>query len=296
MSKHIFWISSFPKSGNTLIRAILSSLFFTKNGEFDLNILKYIPNFESTGRLNFINDINKTDFQKINKLEILSKYWLKAQSKKNLGFDANFTFLKTHHALISFFNNLFTNEDNTLGFIYIIRDPRDVVISWAKHSNVSIDQSINDIIKDNFCIDWRISKNSLLSNKIKPPLFVSNWHNNVLSWINLKWQCPKLVIKYEDIVYDKKNIIVNIVNFFEKNYAFKFTNLDEKINNIIKTTDFKKLQKTEEKQGFGESGHGKFFRIGKKNQWKNELDSDQLEIIETNFKETMLAFDSELSK
>ena len=34
MTKHIFWLASYPKSGNTLLRAILSSLFFTENGIF----------------------------------------------------------------------------------------------------------------------------------------------------------------------------------------------------------------------------------------------------------------------
>ena len=42
MSKKIFWIASYPKSGNTLIRAILASLFFTKDGIFSFEILKKI--------------------------------------------------------------------------------------------------------------------------------------------------------------------------------------------------------------------------------------------------------------
>ena len=37
MSKHIFWISSYPKSGNTLVRAIISALFFSKNGNASQN-------------------------------------------------------------------------------------------------------------------------------------------------------------------------------------------------------------------------------------------------------------------
>ena len=48
MNKHIFWLASYPKSGNTLLRAILSSLFFTKNGVFDLRLLESISQFETT--------------------------------------------------------------------------------------------------------------------------------------------------------------------------------------------------------------------------------------------------------
>ena len=49
MSKQIFWISSFPKSGNTLLRSILVSLFFSNNGNFSLDKLKNINQFEKTG-------------------------------------------------------------------------------------------------------------------------------------------------------------------------------------------------------------------------------------------------------
>ena len=42
MSKHIFWISSYPKSGNTLIRSMLSAYFFSKDGNFSKEIIKNI--------------------------------------------------------------------------------------------------------------------------------------------------------------------------------------------------------------------------------------------------------------
>ena len=48
MNKHIFWLASYPKSGNTLLRAILAALFFTENGIFNLKLLETIRQFEST--------------------------------------------------------------------------------------------------------------------------------------------------------------------------------------------------------------------------------------------------------
>ena len=41
MSKHIFWIASYPKSGNTLVRALITSLFFTDDGVFDFTSWVY---------------------------------------------------------------------------------------------------------------------------------------------------------------------------------------------------------------------------------------------------------------
>ena len=54
-----------------------------------------------------------------------------------------FGFIKSHSCYVSIFNNWFTNLNNTSGYIYIVRDPRDVAISWAKHTNLSYDDSIN---------------------------------------------------------------------------------------------------------------------------------------------------------
>ena len=66
MTKHIFWLASYPKSGNTLLRAILSSLFFTENGVFNFKLLESITNFEDTYFVSKMkkligNDLNKLD-------------------------------------------------------------------------------------------------------------------------------------------------------------------------------------------------------------------------------------------
>ena len=63
MSKHIFWIASYPKSGNTLLRAILSSLFFSKDGTFSFELIKTIQGLENKWRLNFIKENNPNDFE-----------------------------------------------------------------------------------------------------------------------------------------------------------------------------------------------------------------------------------------
>ena len=62
MTKHIFWLASYPKSGNTLTRLILAALFFSKEGRISLDLIKYISNYESTRNLNFIKKININDF------------------------------------------------------------------------------------------------------------------------------------------------------------------------------------------------------------------------------------------
>ncbi|MDC0161888.1 sulfotransferase domain-containing protein, partial [bacterium] len=210
MTKHIFWLSSYPKSGNTLLRAIITSLFFSKDGVFDFKMLKHTSQFEMRSRLNIIKNINENDFLKVDDLKILSKYWKVLQSKENLNINNGFGFLKSHSSLVSIFNNWFTSEDITAGYIYIIRDPRDVAISWSKHSGLSLDNSIDFMINFKSCIEWART-DSYLPKEIMPKSYLGSWNEHILSWTENKFNVPKLIIKYEDLVYNKEKEIKKIV-------------------------------------------------------------------------------------
>jgi len=62
MSKKIFWIASWPRSGNTWMRAIISSIFFTKSGKFDFSLLKKIQYFDVPEAYEFVKKININDY------------------------------------------------------------------------------------------------------------------------------------------------------------------------------------------------------------------------------------------
>lgn len=292
MSKHIFWISSYPKSGNTLFRAIISSLFFSEDGLFDLSMLKHTSQFEMRRRLDIIKNKNNSDFLKVGDLKVLSKYWQFLQSKENLKIKNGFGFIKSHSCLISMFNNWFTTEELTAGFVYIVRDPRDVAISWSKHSGLSIDDSIDFMLSYKSCIEWAKTK-SELPEGILPKSYLGSWSDHVLSWTENKLNVPRLIFKYEDLVYKKEESLRKIINFFEKSYSIKFKNAEKKISNIIKSTDFKNLRLIEQKHGFQEANLGNFFRKGEKNQWKGTLNSLQIKKIENKFRDFMNKFSYE---
>jgi len=296
MSKHIFWINSYPKSGNTLIRAILASLFFSKDGNFNFKIIKHISQFEMSERLNFIKDINQEDFMKLNNIIVLSKYWKSAQTKENLNVKGDFLFLKSHSCLASINKNFFTSEDVTKGYIYIIRDPRDVAVSWSKFANCSIDKSIEFLTDSYSSIQWgNKGKFNKVPKNIIPKVFVSSWVQHVKSWTNNNFEVPKLFIKYEDLIDDKEKIIHKIKSFFELNFNINIQDFNLKLKNIIDTTSFKKMRKMEIAYGFDEARKWEsFFRKGTKNQWKDKLTKEQISKIENNFREYMIKFNYEV--
>ena len=91
----IFWIASYPKSGNTWLRALLSSYFYSEEGIFNQDLLKNIDQFPEKRHFSDFNYDPKivTD---------TSKFWIKAQEKINLNNELNF--FKTHNILGSINN------------------------------------------------------------------------------------------------------------------------------------------------------------------------------------------------
>ena len=134
------WLPSYPKSGNTLVRAMLSSYFFSKNGIFEFNHLKNINQFPH------VRLFERLGIDIENEKEVLKNY-INVQSsinKKN-----EIQFLKTHSYLFNIDNNPFTDIKNSLGAIYIVRDPRNVVTSYAHHYNISIEESLKRMTQSN---------------------------------------------------------------------------------------------------------------------------------------------------
>ena len=60
-----------------------------------------------------------------------------------LNLNKKINFLKTHNAMCTINGHAFTNLTNTIGGIYIVRDPRDVLLSYANHFQVDMKQLKN---------------------------------------------------------------------------------------------------------------------------------------------------------
>ena len=107
----IIWLASYPKSGNTWLRALLTSYYYSENGEFNFNLLPKIYGFPAKKYFEVYNDnlTNPTD---------TTKYWIDAQKKINS--DHKLRLFKTHNALGSINNNNFTDRDSTGGCFYIV--------------------------------------------------------------------------------------------------------------------------------------------------------------------------------
>ena len=237
--KNLLWVASYPKSGNTWMRAILTSLFYSKDGIFDFTLLPKIDQFEKLQYFDFVKDINIDDYKRLDELPTISKYW--AESQKRIT-SKELIFFKTHSCNYSHNNLNYTNQIKTRGGIYIIRDPRDVAVSYSKFIGESIDMTI----------DYMLGQSRQIWNQNKSlGIILSRWDYHVASWLNLK--APIIFIRYEDLLEKTEKILSELINFLTKELKIKIDFNQKKIDNIIKSTSFNLLKQKEEKEGFREA-------------------------------------------
>jgi len=252
----------------------LSSYFFTKNGIFNFDILKTIKQFPHGPLFEKIGIDIKND------KKVLDNY-IKVQELLNK--KESLQFWKTHSALL----NCFTNYQNTLGVIYIVRDPRNVVISASNHFNYSIEESVYRLLNPT------ILGGHFARNHYKVTQHITTWSMNYQSWKLMKKHNRYLLIKYEDLVKNTESVFSKILEFIYKLMNQNFIIDKKKLINVLKSTKFENLQKLEQKNKFHESPehNGKkqtFFKYGPKRNNLDILDKSIKNKIENELRNEMM--------
>ena len=201
-----------------------------------------------------------------------------AQDRINL--DNKIKFFKTHSANWKAYNTSFTNFENTLGVIHIIRDPRNVITSILNHYS-----------KENYLEALEFMNNTTLRtcDKQKFLTIISSWSNHYNSW--KKFKKNNLIVTYENLLLEPEKEFTKICT-----HLSKITNLKFEKKQILKAIDkcrFDKMQKIEKKKGFVEAVSDKngkdvkFFNLGPKNDWKKILNKEIAIKIEKLFEKEM---------
>ena len=267
----IIWVASYPKSGNTWVRSIISSLVYTKDGIFDFSSIKKIDQYPQRRFLEYFT-------QDYNNIHEIKKHWITSQDRINL--DNKIKFFKTHHLNCKVDNYPFTNKECTQATIYIVRDPRNLIDSISNHFSKSIEES----------------KKFLLTSKILSPgkeielrggnviTYLGSWKEHYRFWTNDNENL--LIIKYEDLVKNIHQEIDKIIAFLKNFIAFEVS--DTKKENIIKSTSFEALKKIEDNGDFtenvfvkGRSEKVRFFNKGPSNNWQMTLPKEIQKDLET---------------
>ena len=124
----IIWLASYPKSGNTWVRSIISSLLYSDDGDFNYELIKKIKQFpEKKYFKELISDFGNFDEIKRN--------WITVQDSINL--DNQIKILKTHQGKYTVGKDSFTNSQNTLAKIYS-KGPQNIGLIYIKSLHLVI--------------------------------------------------------------------------------------------------------------------------------------------------------------
>ncbi len=273
----IIWLASYPKSGNTWVRLFLRSYLSKDKKIFNIN-----QKLDDEFKINRFPDHRVLKEMRINSNNFLeiAKNWIMIQEKINLNNKLNI--LKTHNAMCTINGYKFTNKENTIGAIYIVRDPRDVAVSYSYHLGISLAKVVSLMINKNHSI----YESDFIAEQIgSGSTLLSSWANHYESWKNYSLN-KILLIKYEDLINKTFEKFYEIVSYLNK---LQDIEIDEKrILNSIELTRFDNLQSLEKKYGFEEKTSSRtFFREGKIGSWRQELNEDLSKKIEKHFNKEM---------
>tara|TARA_B100001093_G_scaffold451375_1_gene458767 strand:- start:58 stop:921 length:864 start_codon:yes stop_codon:yes gene_type:complete len=276
----IIWLASYPKSGNTWVRAFISSVIYSENGVMNKKLWESIQQFPIPR--NFDGLISNRDVFYLKKKEHIStlcEHLITAQDKLNL--DNKIKFLKTHFLNCKIDKHNFTDQTNTLGTIHIVRDPRNIITSLKNHFSLN---NYNDACEFLFNEQNWIFRNDE-KDLLYAPTLISSWSTHYNMWKQSKKNY--LLIKYENLINNPLREFEKIKIFIEGLLKVKIDT--KKFKNAITSSSFDNLKKMEDQNEFFENSIGKdnrkinFFKLGKNNKWENLLNINLINKIEKKF-------------
>ncbi|MGH6918446.1 MAG: sulfotransferase domain-containing protein [Geminicoccaceae bacterium] len=249
--RRINWIASYPKSGNTWVRAIVDRIVHPER-PFDINALgATAPSFARLTQ----------KFVERNAIEVagaapgeVRRWWTPLQREICMG-SGHEIFLKTHNVAAKFDSGPFPDPGSSARAIYVLRDPRDVALSYAHHYKMTPGLAVVALCTSSA---FNIKQEQLGLTEL-----LMSWGEHVFGWTSLK-SCPLLVLRYEDLLADPAAGVRQIAKFLDKPLA------SDQVEEIVAATSFRELQGQEKAKGFNESVRADgFFRAGTAGQWRD---------------------------
>ncbi|MEQ9242681.1 sulfotransferase domain-containing protein [Roseovarius indicus] len=267
--KNIVWLASYPKSGNTWVRIFLANYFANEDKPLSIN---------DAGRFGF-GDSAASMYRQVaggpidpnNKRQILAlrPHLLKAIASNG----ASVNFIKTHNVDSQVFGVDLIPPQPTRTAIYIVRNPLDVTLSFARHFAMSHDAAVETMGRSNYVTE---------SNAKQVTEYRASWSDHVTSWTQEK-RFPVVLLRYEDMLQDP-------VKAFEGMLTRAALPVDRaRIEKAVRFSSFEEVSKQEKEGGFKETSEvaDQFFTFGTSGQWQTELAPELVEKVRKQHRKMM---------
>lgn len=273
----IIWLASYPKSGNTWMRILLTN--YLRNGAEPADINKIDGGPIASARFWFDEwvgvEASALDDAAIERLRP-GVYRCMAREEQDT------LYMKVHDAWVRTDRGeaLFPAEV-TAGVVYILRNPLDMAASCAHHWGVSITQAV-----ENLCDPAYASSRSIGGMADQLRQFMGSWSTHVQVWLD-ESGLPVHLVRYEDLYRDAERQFGKVVTFCGLPFDA------ERVAKAVAFSSFGELQRQEKDKGFRErsvKAPGNFFRRGEVGSWREELPYDLAQRLIDTHGESMRRF------
>ena len=294
----IVWLASYPKSGNTWLRAVLTNYLRDDGEPASINAL--VGGSVASDRETF-SEIVGLDASDLTPEEILRHrplfHELLARELAELpaggcrrptrsaggpSREHAPAFVKVHDAYLHTRNGaaLFPKVA-TSGVVYLVRNPLDVAVSYAHHRQKSIDDTMR-WMNEPAAAEGEVTGG--IHTQLPQPL--TTWSGHVASWLDQE-ELPVHVARYEDLLADPMAGFGAIVRFagLDRDGTHpeepERPSATERLARAIGQAAFSRLRTQEEDSGFSEkqSTAPSFFRAGVAGSWRTALAPRQVQAL-----------------
>ena len=271
------WLVSYPKSGNTWMRMMLASLLaggapvdINQTGE-EIGVSTYAEMDEFLG----VESSELTEAEIARARPALHAAMLGYAEGPLVLRKVHDRFWRTERGEAVFDGGL------TRAAVYILRDPRDVAVSYAHHRGVPLDRVIEVMADPEEAL---AQSRSGQRKQLSQP--VGDWSGHVRSWVE-QTEIPVLTLRYEDLRQDPAGGLRAAADFLGIPAG------EGAVAAAVAATQFDLLRAQEQANGFRER-HSRstdlFFRKGVAGDWKTALSGEQRAEIEARHGEVMGRF------
>ncbi|HLO78661.1 MAG TPA: sulfotransferase domain-containing protein [Magnetospirillum sp.] len=262
-------LASYPKSGNTWMRAFVESL---RQGGQPIQIATLrtgIPNIAWRGWFGELMGVEASDLEPGEIARARPDY-----HRRLCRFMPGWAAFKVHdcqHRVEPDGEWLFP-ADSVAAVVYVVRDPRDVAVSLSHHIGRPIDEAIRRMADHH----WTASLDGE-GPASQFPQFRSSWSGHVESWLDAQRYLRLHLIRYEDMIANPQAAFGAVAAFLGLDTS------PAAVAAAVAATTFDSLRAQEEAHGFCErpSSMEFFFRSGKAGGWQDRLSPEQAERIVT---------------
>lgn len=268
----IVWLASYPKSGNTWVRAFLQNYLDASDRPSDINALDRY--FADESKPNWYSPYVQRPLTELTLGEICA---LRPRVQQDIAASrAGSILVKTHNFLGEYDGHPLHEMSVTAGAVYIVRNPLDVVLSLADHFGLSIDEAI--LFMNNEATGSPTDEANVAS-------VLSSWTTHVRSWTEDGGDAACL-LRYEDMLLKPAKAFRSLVNFLGLGPDPAL------LKRAIRFSSFPEMRKQEKKQGFIERSPNsrRFFRSGRREQWRTGLSREQVAMIVEAHRDQMRRF------